>query len=101
MWILQLQDVRSAPFSLLRELSKKITEQGGGKKSLVKTIIIGSVPDRGGRANEMRPKATDVRPNYGSGGNFKKRGGGNSHNSNKGGTHNDQSHGQTKKGRFE
>ena len=31
-----------------------------GKKSLVKNIIIGSVPDRGGRANEMRPKASDI-----------------------------------------
>lgn len=26
----------------------------------MKNIIIGSVPDRGGRANEMRPKASDI-----------------------------------------
>ena len=65
-----LDDVFKAPVSLLHEHTKKVTETSGKKKSLVKTIIIGAVPDRGGRANEMRPKDSDVH------GGFKKSGGG-------------------------
>lgn len=64
-----LSDALSAPLSLLHEHSKKITETSGKKKSLVKTIIIGSVPDRGGRANEMRPKSVNMNPNYSKGNN--------------------------------
>jgi hypothetical protein len=61
-------DALKAPLSLLKEQTKKVTDQGGQSKALVKKIIIGQVPDRGGRANEMRPKAADMRPNYGGGG---------------------------------
>jgi hypothetical protein len=63
-------DALSAPISLLHEHSKKVTDMSG--KSLVKTVIIGSVPDRGGRANEMRPKKAD----FGFGGGHKTAGGG-------------------------
>ena len=58
-----------------------MTDKSSGVKSLVKTVIIGHVPDRGGRANEMRPRAEK----FGSGfsGGFKKGGsgprGGNNH----------------------
>lgn len=65
-----LNDVFNAPVSLMHEHTKKVTETSGKKKSLVKTIIIGAVPDRGGRANEMRPKDSDIH------GGFKKYGGG-------------------------
>ena len=93
----QLQDVKDAPLSLLREHSKKITEQGGGRKSLVKTIIIGSVPDRGGRAYEMRPKAADIRPNFG--GFNKASGGGSGHKGDNGGG-GGGNRGNSKRGRY-
>ena len=49
-----MDDVLSAPMSLIHENSKKVTEKKGGDKSLVKTIIIGAVPDRGGRTQDIR-----------------------------------------------
>ncbi len=61
-------DALNAPVSILHEFSRKVVDVTG--KSLVKTVIIGSVPDRGGRANEMRPKARDMgfaRPGAGAG----------------------------------
>lgn len=55
-----------APPSLLHELTRKVTsgnkgaESGKGEKgrskSVVKSVIVGRVPDRGGRMNEIRPK---------------------------------------------
>ena len=39
----------------------------------MKTVIIGSVPDRGGRANEMRPRVE--RPFAGRGGHWRDKGG--------------------------
>lgn len=59
-----MEDVINAPCSLIFESSKKVTESKGNKKSLVKTVIIGSVPDRGGRANEMRPKSEISSQNF-------------------------------------
>ncbi len=53
-----LEDVFEAPVSLLHEHAKRVVDSSG--KSLVKTVIIGAVPDRGGRANEMRPKKADI-----------------------------------------
>ena len=50
------EEVFIAPISLLHEHTRRVTDTSGDK-SLVKKIIIGKVPDRGGRANEMRPKA--------------------------------------------
>lgn len=67
-------DAQEAPLSLLHEHSKRVTDQSG--KSLVKTVIIGSVPDRGGRANEMRPKARDMGFGGGRGGGSGRGGGG-------------------------
>lgn len=67
------EDALAAPISLLHDHSKKVTDQSG--KSLVKTVIIGSVPDRGGRANETRPKARDM--GFHKGGEGGGRGGGN------------------------
>lgn len=51
-----------APIMLLYEHSRKVTDRGSlcKKGSLVKNIIIGRVPDRGGRTHEMRPKANEV-----------------------------------------
>jgi hypothetical protein len=31
-------------------------------KGIVKGVLIGAVPDRGGRANEMRPTKADINP---------------------------------------
>ena len=69
-----LSDAITAPVSLLHDHSKRVTDQSG--KSLVKTVIIGSVPDRGGRANEIRPKASDLGFRRGGGGGGGGRGGG-------------------------
>ena len=69
------EDARAAPVSLLHDHSKKVTDQSG--KSLVKTVIIGSVPDRGGRANETRPKARDMGFHRGGAGGGRGGGGGN------------------------
>jgi hypothetical protein len=80
-------DAMNAPISLLREHTKKVTDQGGQSKALVKSIIIGTVPDRGGRANEMRPKSSDIRPNYG-GGRGGGGGGGGGHNHHNNNNHN-------------
>jgi len=52
------QDALAAPVTIIYEHSKRVTDSVG--TSLVKTVIIGAVPDRGGRANEMRPKARDM-----------------------------------------
>jgi hypothetical protein len=48
----------NSPSLILYEHSKKI-KSSGGKKSLVKNFIIGKVPDRGGRLNEMRPNYSE------------------------------------------
>ena len=82
-----------APLSLLHEHSKRVTDQSG--KSLVKTVIIGTVPDRGGRANEMRPKARDMGfsgTRGGGGGGGQKGGGG--HDRKKGGGGKSNKHGK-------
>lgn len=72
--VYSVDDALHAPISLLHEHSKRVTDQSSrGKKSLVKTVIIGHIPDRGGRANEMRPKKSDL--GFGGGG-WKGGGGG-------------------------
>ena len=61
---MQLQDALDAKVTLLHEHSKKITgvavhqqlDAHSDVKSVVKLILVGVVPDRGGRANEVRPK---------------------------------------------
>lgn len=52
-------DALIAPLSLLYQHSKKVTEHNRNSRSLVKTIIIGAVPDRGGRTSDIRPKGND------------------------------------------
>ena len=69
-----VHDALTAPVSLLHEHAKRVVDTSG--KSLVKTVIIGSVPDRGGRANEMRPKKADMGFGYGGGGGGRGGGGG-------------------------
>lgn len=80
-----VEDALRSPISLLHEHSKRVTDTGSrGKKNLVKTVIIGHIPDRGGRANEMRPKKSDFGfggGGFGGGG----RGGGRGGRGNKGG----------------
>lgn len=90
---LQLDDVLHAPVALIHESTKKITEQKGGSKSLVKTIIIGDVPDRGGRTDDVRK--------VGASGSFgKSSGGGKKHfnNNQRGGRGGDRQ--ANKRGRF-
>lgn len=50
-----------APSQVLYENSKKVTEERGGKKAFVKTIIIGAVPDRGGRTDDVRKTSSSSR----------------------------------------
>ena len=56
-----MEDVLNAPISLLTEQKEKVTESfstGIFPKSAVKSILIGDVPDRGGRAaGDTRSKA--------------------------------------------
>eukprot|EP01038_Epipyxis_sp_PR26KG_P005668 gene5668-7825_t len=66
-----IEEALHAPLSLPFEHSKRVSAlnindqqklSSGNKiksKSIVKQIIIGKVPDRGGRVNEMRPKHTE------------------------------------------
>ena len=95
-----------APVTLLYEHSKRVTDSVGSK-SLVKTVIIGHVPDRGGRTNEMRPKSRDIQPAWarkgagrGSGGHHHGgRGGGKHHGKGKsGGGENNKGKGGSGKG---
>eukprot|EP01041_Mallomonas_annulata_P002712 gene2712-5339_t len=73
-----LEDALSAPHSMLHELSAKVTSTYA-IKSVVQRVIIGSVPDRGGRANETRPKPSDIGRDWKGGrGRGGKGGGGNS-----------------------
>merc|ERR1711968_42762 len=44
------------------EHMKKVTDRGSVGDNIVKKIIIGKVPDRGGRVNEMRPSTAVFRP---------------------------------------
>jgi hypothetical protein len=64
-----------APAQLLYENSKKITEEKGGKKSSVKTVIIGAVPDRGGRTDDIRKTASSSSGFHGRSGGGKPFGG--------------------------
>ena len=70
-----IKDVLAASRAVLYQQACKITQERGAGlgKDLVKSLIIGAVPDRGGRANEMRPSKSDVNPYGGRGGG---RGGG-------------------------
>ena len=100
------EDALMAPVTLLYEHSKRVTDSVGSK-SLVKTVIIGHVPDRGGRTNEMRPKSRDIQPAWarkgagrGSGGHHHGgRGGGKHHGKGKsGGGENNKGKGGSGKG---
>ena len=57
-----LQDAFNAPASLLSECSERGTESKAGgifNRSLVKSVLIGPVPDRGGRASALRAKVSE------------------------------------------
>ena len=56
-----IQDALLAPVSLISESSERVTECKYGilNKSLVKSVLIGPVPDRGGRATALRTKISD------------------------------------------
>lgn len=66
--------------SLIYEHTRKVTEQSdshsGARASLVKKVLIGKVPDRGGRADQMRPKGSGF---GGAGHGLKRPGGGGAH----------------------
>ena len=48
-----MEDVARAPVGLLTEFTRTVTSnKRNSSKSLVKSLIIGHVPDRGGRVNE-------------------------------------------------
>ena len=87
------EDVFTAPVSLMYEHMKKVTDRGSVGDNIVKKIIIGKVPDRGGRANEMRPSTGAFRPERIGGG----RGGGGRGGGGRGGGHKHQQHGNNKK----
>ena len=55
-----MDDALAAPVSLVHEHSKRVTEKSSQRNSLVKKVLIGKVPDRGGRAGDMRPSAKDI-----------------------------------------
>jgi len=84
-------DALNAPLSLLYQHSKKVTEHNHNNRSLVKTIIIGAVPDRGGRTSDIRPKGGG-----GGGGGF---GGGGFHKNKGGGKNNNHHHHNNKQGK--
>ena len=71
------EDAFGAPVSLMYEHMKKVNDRGSIGDNIVKKIIIGKVPDRGGRAHEMRPSMPVFRPErIGRGGGGGGRGGG-------------------------
>lgn len=57
-----IEDAFATPLSLLAENEEKVTETFSGlfAKSLVKSVVIGAVPDRGGRASSIRSKVSSV-----------------------------------------
>lgn len=65
-----LKDVIAAPASLLHEHSKRVVGDSLGRGSVVKSVIIGTVPDRGGRAYDTKMKiaATSGHGGYSRGG---------------------------------
>ena len=81
--ISQLVDALEAPLSALHQLTQRVTcdrtttssAEKRRKISVVRSVIIGQVPDRGGRTNETRPKLSDISPSYSQPG----RGGGGLH----------------------
>lgn len=69
----QLQDVLSAPESLIMARSQHLSAAvsynslGGGcmtSGKLVKSVLIGTVPDRGGRVDQIKPKSFDAPTDY-------------------------------------
>lgn len=59
----QIEDALQAPMSLLWEHSKKVSgDARGNHNSIVKRVLVGAVPDRGGRVNELRNKRVFEEP---------------------------------------
>lgn len=95
----QIEDAIDAPSALLLEHSLKVTNtpadstssSASKHRSIVKQVIIGKVPDRGGRVNELRPKRLDDFGHGGGGGKsgtYKNHKAQHQNNSNKGGNSN-------------
>jgi hypothetical protein len=109
----QIEDALAAPLSLLHEHSKKVTGGAGTAGSIVKKVLIGKVPDRGGRPMaEHRAKAIIAKEGRGGGrggggGRGHGGGGGRAHGGNdnekkrkeEGGGSNSKGSGASKKGR--
>ena len=74
-----IEDALQAPISLVLEQAQKVIgEVKTGDRSLVKKVIIGYVPDRGGRVNEIRHKRIEEdrgHNRFGGGGGFRNKGG--------------------------
>ncbi len=52
-----MNDVLQAPVSLIFENSKRVVGDSLGADSTVKSVLIGEVPDRGGRTGDVKSKA--------------------------------------------
>ena len=52
-----MEDVIQAPMSLIYENSKRVVGDSLGAGSTVKSVLIGEVPDRGGRAGDIKSKS--------------------------------------------
>lgn len=61
-------DAFSAGAELSAALSQRVTDSStkGLRAASVKTVLIGAVPDRGGRVGDMRPSARDMMPSWAS-----------------------------------
>lgn len=56
-----LEDALLAPITLVKEQTGKVSDQvKTGTKSIVKQILVGNVPDRGGRVHELRQKRVEA-----------------------------------------
>eukprot|EP00945_MAST-04E_sp_MAST-4E-sp1_P006568 g6568.t1 len=57
-----VMSVFDATPNLVEDTETRVTERS--LPSSMKNVLIGNVPDRGGRANEMRPKLSDIMPGW-------------------------------------
>lgn len=62
-----VDDIFSAPRSLLSEFTRSVSTSASvtNNRSFVKTLIIGSVPDRGGRVSESTLRNTNISMGFG------------------------------------
>ena len=60
---IRTDDAFNAPKDLIQGMMSKVAHSGG-VPSAIRVVRMGSVPDRGGRADEMRPSLRDMMPNW-------------------------------------